>query len=211
MTLPSELIERKLPCGHTLKFVANSMPGLPHELAHQKPLEHLSYYEQLLEIHHPAPKRLLEIGICQGGSLALWPLLFDSVEVVGVDYNTGQISKPCRDHYQEPGQSITVIQAMMPSPDVVRGAPFDFIIDDGGHGPGPAIKSFDLLWPRLSPGGLYVIEDWGTYDLHMKDVIFHLAQKEVGYWPGAEVVPGGIEVFHVWRQIIGVKKSERHP
>lgn len=207
MNLPSELTEKKLPCGHLLKFVANSEPGLPGELPHQKPGEHLSYYDQLLEIHKPKPRRLLEIGICRGGSLAMWPLIFDSVEVVGIDRDTSQISKACLDHFKESDQAISVAEVRMPSPDVTKSTPFDFIVDDGSHGPDDAIKSFELLWPHLSRGGIYVVEDWSAYDLNMKDVIFHLAQKEVGYWPGKGIVPEGIEVFHVWRTIIAVKKA----
>ena len=45
--------------------------------------------------------------------------------------------------------------------------PFDIIIDDGGHKMHQQIASFNALWPRLSDGGLYVVEDTHT-----------------SYWPG---------------------------
>ena len=40
--------------------------------------------------------------------------------------------------------------------------PFDIIIDDGGHKMNQQIASFNALWPRLSDGGLYVVEDTHT-------------------------------------------------
>lgn len=206
MNLFSELMEKKLPCGHVLKFVANSLEGAPGELPHQKGDDLLSYYDELIRIHNPKPRRLLEIGICRGGSLAMWPLIFESVEVVGVDIDPSQISGACTEHYGEPDQSITVIQDRMPSPAIATRGPFDFIVDDGAHGADGAIKSFDLLWPQLSNGGLYVVEDWHANDMAMKDVILHLAQKEVGYWPASGVVEGGIAVFHVWRSMIAARK-----
>lgn len=43
---------------------------------------------------------------------------------------------------------------------------FDIIIDDCSHIGGVTLNSYNALFPLLVPGGLYVVEDWGT-----------------GYWP----------------------------
>ena len=40
------------------------------------------------------------------------------------------------------------------------GAPLDLVIDDASHRLEPTRASFDMLFPRLRPGGLYIIEDW---------------------------------------------------
>jgi hypothetical protein len=40
--------------------------------------------------------------------------------------------------------------------------PVDIIVDDGSHVSAHLIASFEILFPRLSPGGLYVVEDIGT-------------------------------------------------
>jgi hypothetical protein len=38
----------------------------------------------------------------------------------------------------------------------------DLVIDDASHLLGPTRVSFEVLFPRLRPGGLYVLEDWIT-------------------------------------------------
>ena len=37
---------------------------------------------------------------------------------------------------------------------------FDLIVDDASHLYRPTLASFEVLYPRLRPGGTYVIEDW---------------------------------------------------
>lgn len=60
---------------------------------------------------------------------------------------------------------------------------FDLIIDDGSHINEHVIKSFELLFPKLKKGGIYVIEDtqtsyWKEYggssnDLNKEGTIYH--------------------------------------
>jgi hypothetical protein len=40
--------------------------------------------------------------------------------------------------------------------------PLDLVIDDASHLYAPTKASFEVLFPRLRPGGLYIIEDWAT-------------------------------------------------
>jgi hypothetical protein len=34
------------------------------------------------------------------------------------------------------------------------------VVDDASHRAGPTRASFNVLFPRLRPGGVYIIEDW---------------------------------------------------
>lgn len=143
-------------------------------------LAHASYlaaYERHFAPLRERPVRLLEIGVKAGGSLRLWRDYFPHGTVVGldvapvtVDDETGRIRV-----YQGMQQDAALLVriAREAAPDG-----FDIVIDDGAHVGALAEASFNALFDRhLKPGGLYVIEDWGT-----------------GYWPrwpdGAAYAPG---------------------
>jgi len=44
--------------------------------------------------------------------------------------------------------------------DHLAGRPLDLVVDDASHLVGPTRASFNALFPRLRPGGAYIIEDW---------------------------------------------------
>ena len=43
-----------------------------------------------------------------------------------------------------------------------RRRPIDLVIDDASHLWDKTLASFEVLYPRLRPGGRFVIEDWAT-------------------------------------------------
>jgi demethylmacrocin O-methyltransferase len=108
---------------------------------------------------------VLELGIGgyarerQGGaSLKMWKWFFPRAEVVGVDIED-------KSFVDEP--RITSVQGSQTDRRLMRrlakrfGAP-TIVIDDGSHRPPQVIKSFQILFPMLEDGGLYVIEDVQT-------------------------------------------------
>jgi hypothetical protein len=44
--------------------------------------------------------------------------------------------------------------------DAAFGDGLDLVIDDASHLYGPTRASFETVFPRLRPGGLYIVEDW---------------------------------------------------
>ena len=52
----------------------------------------------------------------------------------------------------------------------MRGRPVDLVIDDASHRYPETVASFEVLFPRLRTGGLYVIEDW-TAEHRLGDVL----------------------------------------
>jgi predicted O-methyltransferase YrrM len=56
--------------------------------------------------------------------------------------------------------------------------PLDLVIDDASHLLEPTRASFEVLFPRLRPGGLFVIEDWNAQDLFEKGITEQLADPD---------------------------------
>ena len=103
--------------------------------------------------------RLLEIGIQNGGSLALWAKYFPNAKhIVGCD-----VDPACKALAYDDAR-IRIVSADANSPEALNqidsiSDAFDIVIDDGSHVPRDVIASFLNYFPRLSPGGLYVAED----------------------------------------------------
>lgn len=106
--------------------------------------------------------RLLELGVLKGGSLLLWRDYFARGIVVGLDLNPVEIEDPTgRVRVYTGGQQDTELLDRIARECAPEG--FDVIIDDCSHVGTLARASFWHLFERhLKPGGLYVIEDWGT-------------------------------------------------
>ncbi len=105
---------------------------------------------------------LLEIGVHNGGSLLLWRDYFERGTIVGVDVNLPKQFKPAeRIHLYEGSQADPEFLSRVATATAPGG--FDIIIDDAAHIGRLTKKAFwHLFENHLKPGGLYVIEDWGT-------------------------------------------------
>jgi hypothetical protein len=116
---------------------------------------------------HVRDRRMLviELGIggyaraAKGGaSLRMWKWFFPRAEVVGVDIE----DKSFVDEHR-----ITSFRGSQTNEKLMRrivrrfGEP-TIVIDDGSHRPRHVIRSFEILFPMLADGGLYVIEDIQT-------------------------------------------------
>ena len=177
--------ETSLPCGHAITFGTCGAAGDPGQMTHQKDPQIVEAYQDFFGRSRPSfsPRRILEIGVCRGGSLAIWREWFDgAVDIVGVDNDPGQIMPWTLDHYREDPR-VQVHGLTMPDPAVADLGMFDLIVDDGYHGPGSVFPTFDLCWPMLSRNGIYVVEDWHQDFLEPKVQIGHFADKMIGHWP----------------------------
>jgi cephalosporin hydroxylase len=104
-----------------------------------------------------------ELGVYQGGSLALWQEMFPHAAViVGVDIDPGATwpsgtVKIVADQQDPtlPHQLSTVLAS-----EAFGRSTFDLIVDDASHQGHLTYKSLQHLWPLVAPGGFYVIEDW---------------------------------------------------
>lgn len=105
--------------------------------------------------------KLLELGVFKGGSLKMWRDYFEKGAIVGLDMNGIE---------QEDFNNIVFYQGLQDDKNLLdkiakENAPngFDVIIDDCSHIGKHTRTSFWYLFDNyLKPGGIYVIEDWGT-------------------------------------------------
>ncbi len=119
-----------------------------------------------------SPRRIVELGIKDGGSTALIALVADPELFLAIDLE-GEIppllaeliaAENLRDRLvatfgldQGDRTALTeLVDARLPSGGI------DLVIDDASHVLGPTRTSFEVLFPRLRPGGLYVLEDWSS-------------------------------------------------
>lgn len=104
-----------------------------------------------------APVRLLEIGVQNGGSLQVWSRYLppgSSITGMDIDPACGRLDL---------GAGIRVLVGNAAEPKVLDrllgDAVFDVIVDDGSHRSADIIRTFEACFPRLAPGGTYIIED----------------------------------------------------
>ncbi len=122
---------------------------------------YLDYYESFFAPHRHRAVNLLELGIHQGGSLKMWRDYFEYGQIFGVDIQPAPIEATPRIHTFVGDVSTPDVFTEIESATGV--GTFDIIIDDASHIGANVRSTFEHLFVnRLSPGGLYVIEDWGT-------------------------------------------------
>lgn len=108
---------------------------------------------------------MLEIGIGGyaferegGASLKMWKAFFPKARIVGLDIEDKSfVDEPRIVSYQ----GSQVDHEVLARVDAEQG-PFAVIIDDGSHNPAHIRETFGVLFPLLSDGGVYVIEDTQT-------------------------------------------------
>ncbi|MEI7607998.1 MAG: class I SAM-dependent methyltransferase [Rhodospirillaceae bacterium] len=125
-----------------------------------KYLHYFPVYERYLSQFVGKSITVLEIGVNHGGSLLMWREYFgENAKIIGIDVNpmceafaTDQID--VRIGGQEDQEFLQSIIDEFGTPDVV--------IDDGSHVMDHVNASFDFLYSKVSPNGVYIIEDLHT-------------------------------------------------
>lgn len=104
-------------------------------------------------------RRMLEVGVQNGGSLEVFAEYFEAADaIVGVD-----ICEDCRRltfgdariHVEIGDAASPSVKAMLAE----KYGVFDLILDDGSHRSDDIINTFFSLLEVLAPGGVYIIED----------------------------------------------------
>lgn len=126
--------------------------------------------EYLALVPDAAGGAVVELGIAKGGSVALFTHLFAPGHFLAVELESTP-NRALAEFLAADGRDRAVrAEYGVDQGDRERLArlvdehfgdrALDLVVDDAAHLLGPATASFDLLFPRLRPGGVYVLEDW---------------------------------------------------
>jgi len=136
---------------------------------------------------------LVEFGVKHGGSLQMWKHYFGPrAKIYGVDINPHcqQVAEPQIEIFIGDQADRTFLKSLLTK--IPR---MDILIDDGGHAMDQQINTYEELFPRVSPNGVYLCEDIHT-----------------SYWPdwnGGYQRPGTfveygknfIDAIHAWHSV----------
>lgn len=138
--------------------------GLDHTVSkwhHYLPLYH-KHFEVYKKKASPTNKIvIIEIGVQKGGSLDMWNEYFgkDNCLIFGIDIDP-ECRKLTHDNIfivigdQEKVPFLLEVQKQLPPPDI--------LIDDGSHFIKQQINTFDILFPHVKPGGIFLCQDVHT-------------------------------------------------
>jgi hypothetical protein len=116
---------------------------------------YLDFYDDRFFYLQDTQVKILEIGVQNGGSLETWAQYFWNAEkIYGID-----VDPKCADLKFE-DERIEVIVGDSKTTQI--DSTFDIIIDDGSHQSDDIIENWNVWWPKLNNGGLYVVEDFHT-------------------------------------------------
>jgi hypothetical protein len=136
-------------------------------------------YEHHLSGFRGRPCRVLEIGVYRGGGLHMFShYLGPQAYVVGVDIDEAALVAAGRGHHVEIGDQAdpSFLREV-----ATKHGPFDVVVDDGGHTMRQQIVSIETLFPMLTDGGTYIVEDTHT-----------------SYWPKFADQASGEPTFIEW-------------
>lgn len=183
----------------------------------EKYRHYFEIYERFLEKFRGRRARALEIGIADGGSSVLWRRwLGASLELHCLDVNPRCVAgdAAATTHHGDQGDA-----AVLAAVAAAASGPFDVVIDDGGHAMHQQIASFQFLYPRLAPGGVYVVEDvhtsyWPSFGGDSGSSFVDFARDRVDalhYFrapPAARAKMGpGAREFAAWTKAVSVFES----
>jgi tetratricopeptide (TPR) repeat protein len=127
--------------------------------------DYLERYDNLLAGLRHAHLNFIEIGVFNGESLATWQSYFTNATIVGIDVNP-----ECRRFQTDR------VRVMIGSQDdpgflmhVVKEYPPTVVLDDGSHEAHHVIYTFEMLFPTVSAGGIYIVEDLHFHHGEMGD------------------------------------------
>lgn len=160
---------------------------------HNPSQSHWELNELLLELELIDVRRVLEIGMHQGGSARVWREALDPDLLIGVNE---------RDELVGDRDRLTTIFGRSQTADVhsrvvtlLAGQPLDYLFIDGGHLYDEVARDYELYGPLVRPGGLIAFHDARltgnpTCDVHRFWDNVRVGHRTKLIWDGTETGTG---------------------
>jgi hypothetical protein len=205
--------------GDLLSVFAGNKGKIVHKWHHYIPL-----YDRYFARYRGTKVRMLEIGVYQGGSLGMWRKYFGNEAIIyGIDINP-----ECAAFNGHDGQVRIGSQAdsgFLESVVAEMGG-VDIVLDDGSHEMKHIHSSLKALFPLLSNGGTYFIEDlhtcywrpWGG-GYGSKDNFFHVVGElinDMHHWYHdsgfvRQEIGSALSGIHIHDSIVVLEKGSSCP
>ena len=118
---------------------------------------------------------MVEVGVDQGGSTSFFWKLLQPQKLIAIEL----CSQPVRAvteflsqhdpenrvqmHWGTDQSDKTAVPRIIDQ--AIQDGALDLVVDDASHLLAPSTASFEMLFPRLRPGGLFLLEDWSAAHL----------------------------------------------
>jgi len=141
--------------GFLHKYFLNNAHKRLHKWVH-----YFDIYERHFSRFRNKKMVIIEIGVFGGGSLSMWKDFFGTeCQVIGID-----IDPQCMSHEAD---GIEIFIGSQDDPALIdqifkKYPKVDIVLDDGSHMMNHMISSFQLMYERLQPNGIYMVEDTHT-------------------------------------------------
>jgi hypothetical protein len=174
-------------------------------------------------------RNMLELGLWDGGSTAFWFELLRPDKYIGIDKSEREDSAYFRTYTAARGitdrvktywgtnqaDSARLISLVMNE----FGGNLNLVIDDASHQYEATKQSFEILFPRVESGGLYIIEDWAwshwsefqarghpwADNVPLTNLVFELVEA-AGSWASGPT-PKLIESIAVFQGFVAVERG----
>lgn len=130
--------------------------------------QYLDWFATLGELQSD---HIVELGLYQAGSVPFWFEFFAPRKYVGIDLgarpksryfdeyaSTGERRGRIETHWGIAQDDATELPTLID--DAFGGQPIDIVLDDASHLYSETKGAFELLFPLVRTGGIYIIEDW---------------------------------------------------
>lgn len=191
------------------------------EISIDKWENYFEIYEMYLNKFRGNNPKFLEIGVQHGGSIKMWDEYFENGEINGLDINPD-----CKSFENE---NINIYIGSQNDRKFLRHLAnnlnrLDIVLDDGGHTMNQQINSFEILFPILKEGGIYICEDIessyqnmygggpkrrGTFIEFCKNMIDILNANHSHYFTlKPSDLSKQIEYIHFYNNVVIIKKNK---